>query len=69
MRRFTLFVFTSMLAYGAQDLILDPFAGAVLGLTPGETTRLSGVQHGGALIGMLAVAFAGALPRFGGQAG
>ena len=63
-RRFTLFVFTSMLAYGAQDLILDPFAGAVLGLTPGETTRLSGVQHGGALLGMLAVAFAGAVPRF-----
>ncbi len=63
-KRFTLFVFISMLAYGAQDLILDPFAGAILGLTPGETTRLSGVQHGGALIGMLAVAFAGALPRF-----
>ncbi len=63
-RRFTLFVFISMLAYGAQDLILDPFAGAILGLTPGETTRLSGVQHGGALAGMLAVAFAGALPRF-----
>ena len=63
-RRFTLFVFTSMLAYGAQDLVLDPFAGAVLGLTPGETTRLSGTQHGGALVGMLAVALAGTLPRF-----
>ncbi len=63
-RRFTLFVFTSMLAYGAQDLVLDPFAGAVLGLTPGETTRLSGMQHGGALIGMIFVAIAGALPLF-----
>ena len=60
-RRFTLFVFASMLAYGSQDLVLDPFAGRVLGLTPGETTRLSGLQHGGALVGMAAVALAGAL--------
>ena len=68
-RRFTLFVFTAMLAYGSQDLVLDPFAGAVLGLTPGETTALSGLQHGGALAGMLTVAVLGALwsrrqPRF-----
>ncbi len=60
-RRFTLFVFASMLAYGSQDLVLDPFAGRVLGLTPGDTTRLSGLQHGGALAGMLAVALLGAL--------
>ncbi len=60
-RRFTLFVFASMLAYGSQDLVLDPFAGRVLGLTPGDTTRLSGLQHGGALVGMLAVALLGAL--------
>ena len=26
-RRFTIFVFVSMLAYSAQDLILEPFAG------------------------------------------
>lgn len=58
-RRFTVFVFLSMLAYSAQDLILEPFAGAVLGFTPGESTRLSGVQHGGALAGMLLAAFAG----------
>ena len=44
-RRFAIFVFVSMLAYSAQDLILEPFAGAVFGFTPGETTRLSGVQH------------------------
>jgi BCD family chlorophyll transporter-like MFS transporter len=49
----------SMLAYSAQDLILEPFAGAVYGYTPGESTRLSGVQHGGALAGMLLAAFAG----------
>jgi BCD family chlorophyll transporter-like MFS transporter len=54
-RRFTIFVFMSMLAYSAQDLILEPFAGAVFGFTPGESTTLSGVQHGGVLLGMLMV--------------
>ena len=39
-RRFTIFVFVSMLAYSAQDLILEPFAGLVFGLTPGESTKL-----------------------------
>lgn len=65
-RRFTIFVFVSMLAYSAQDLILEPFAGTVMGYTPGESTRLSGVQHGGALTGMLLAAFAGR--RFAGAA-
>jgi BCD family chlorophyll transporter-like MFS transporter len=55
-RRFTVFIFVSMLAYGAQDLILEPFAGAVFGLTPGQSTKLSGVQHGGVLAGMLMIA-------------
>jgi BCD family chlorophyll transporter-like MFS transporter len=32
-RRFTVFVFVSMLAYSAQDLILEPFAGCVLRLS------------------------------------
>jgi BCD family chlorophyll transporter-like MFS transporter len=58
-RQFTIFVFVSMLAYSAQDLILEPFAGAVFGYTPGESTQLSGVQHGGALAGMLLAALAG----------
>jgi BCD family chlorophyll transporter-like MFS transporter len=58
-RRFTLFVFVSMLAYSAQDLILEPFAGAVFGFTPGESTQLSGLQHGGVLAGMVLVAVAG----------
>lgn len=52
-RRFTIFVFVSMLAYNGQDLILEPFAGLVFGLTPGETTKLAGVQHGGVLAGMV----------------
>jgi BCD family chlorophyll transporter-like MFS transporter len=55
-RRFTVFVFVSMLAYSAQDLILEPFAGLVFGLTPGASTRLSGLQNAGVLCGMLLVA-------------
>lgn len=58
-RTFTVFVFMSMLAYSAQDLILEPFAGAVHGFTPGKTTQLSGWHHMGVLVGMLAVAAAG----------
>lgn len=57
-RRFALFVFVSMLAYSAQELILDPFAGSVFALSPGASTKLSGVQHGGALVGMILVAVA-----------
>ena len=66
-RRFTVFVFISMLAYSAQDLILEPFAGAVFGFSPGESTRLAGVQHGGVLVGMLMVALAGFVARRIGQ--
>ena len=58
-RQFTVFVFVSMLAYSAQDLILEPFAGSVMGYTPGQSTSLSGVQHGGTLAGMLLAALAG----------
>jgi BCD family chlorophyll transporter-like MFS transporter len=53
-RAFAMFIFVSMLAYSAQDIILEPFAGAVFGMTPGESTALAGVQHGGVLIGMIA---------------
>ncbi|MDX2219667.1 MAG: BCD family MFS transporter [Burkholderiales bacterium] len=55
-RRFTVFVFLSMLAYSMQDLILEPYAGAVFGFTPGQSTQLAGVQHGGVLAGMISVA-------------
>ncbi|HSG87999.1 MAG TPA: BCD family MFS transporter [Pseudomonadales bacterium] len=58
-RRFTLFVFVSMLAYSAQDLILEPFAGTVFGMTPGQSTALAGTQNGGVLLGMILVAVAG----------
>lgn len=56
-RAFATFIFVSMLAYSAQDIILEPFAGAVFGMTPGESTALAGVQHGGVLVGMIAGAF------------
>jgi MFS transporter, BCD family, chlorophyll transporter len=58
-RRFAVFVFLSMLAYSAQDLILEPFAGAVMGYSPGQSTSLSGLQHGGVLVGMLLATLAG----------
>jgi BCD family chlorophyll transporter-like MFS transporter len=57
-RRFAIFIFVSMLAYSAQDLILEPFAGTVFGYTPGESTKLSGIQNAGVLSGMLLVALA-----------
>jgi MFS transporter, BCD family, chlorophyll transporter len=67
-RRFAIFVFVSMLAYSAQEIILEPFAGQVFGMTPGESTRVAGMQHGGALLGMLFGAVAasrfGTLPKW-----
>lgn len=59
-RRFAVFVFLSMLAYSAQDLIVEPFAGLAYAMTPGETTSLAGVQYSGVLLGMLIVAVLGA---------
>lgn len=58
-RRFTIFVFVSMLAYSAQDLILEPFAGLIYGYTPGESTKLAGVQNMGVLLGMITTAILG----------
>lgn len=54
-RRLTQFIFVSMLAYSAEELVLEPFAGVVFAMTPGASTKLSGFQHGGVLAGMLAV--------------
>ncbi|CAN5309699.1 BCD family MFS transporter [soil metagenome] len=59
-RRFTIFVFVSMLAYSAQELILEPFAGLVFHMTPGQSTQLSSLQHGGVLLGMILVGVLGA---------
>ena len=60
-RRFTIFVFVSMLAYSAQDLILEPFAGLVFDFTPGQSTKLAGIQNGGLLTGMILVALVGTM--------
>jgi BCD family chlorophyll transporter-like MFS transporter len=58
-RRFTIFIFVSMLAYSAQDLILEPFAGLIYDYTPGESTSLAGTQNKGVLLGMIATAIIG----------
>lgn len=57
-RNFTLFIFLSMTAYFMQELILEPYAGLVFGMTPGQTTALSGAQNGGVFVGMLLVGIA-----------
>ncbi len=57
-RRFTLFVFVSMLAYSAQELLLEPFAGLVFHYSLGASARLSGLWHAAALVGMLSVGVA-----------
>ena len=54
-RRFTLFVFISMLAYSAQELLLEPFAGLVFRYSVGASAELSGTWHAAALVGMLCV--------------
>ncbi|WP_430464660.1 BCD family MFS transporter [Tabrizicola sp.] len=57
-RHFTLFIFLSMTAYFMQELILEPYAGLSFGLTPGQSTQLSGAQNGGVFVGMLVVGIA-----------
>lgn len=57
-RRFTIFVFLSMIAYFMQELILEPYAGLVFQFTPGQSTSLSGAQNGGVFLGMLVVGIA-----------
>jgi BCD family chlorophyll transporter-like MFS transporter len=62
-RRFTVFVFISMLAYSAQELLLEPFAGLVYGYSVGESARLSGLWHSCVLIGLVTVGIACSGPR------
>jgi BCD family chlorophyll transporter-like MFS transporter len=57
-RHFTIFIFLSMTAYFMQELILEPYAGLSFGLTPGQSTQLSGAQNGGVFVGMLVVGIA-----------
>lgn len=60
-RRFTAFVFLSILAFYLSELIFEPFAGHVHGLSPSASTQLSGAKDGAALLGMIG---AGALSSF-----
>ena len=64
-RAFTLFVFLSMTAYFMQELILEPYGGLVFGMSPGETTRMSGAQNGGVFLGMALVGIAATGLRLG----
>ena len=58
-RRFTVFIFVSMIAFSMQDLILEPFAGLIFGLSPGESTQLGGQHQGGILLGMIVTGIGG----------
>jgi BCD family chlorophyll transporter-like MFS transporter len=57
-RGFTLFVFVSMLAYSAQELLLEPFAGIVFRYSVGGSAQLSGLQHSAVFLGMIGVGIA-----------
>ncbi|MEO0689933.1 MAG: BCD family MFS transporter [Pseudomonadota bacterium] len=58
-RRFTIFIFVSMMAYNMQDLILEPFAGQIFGMEPGDSTQLGGMLNAGGLIGMIVAGVGG----------
>ena len=58
-RRFTIFIFVSMIAFSMQDLILEPFGGLIFGLSPGESTQLGGQHQGGILLGMIVTGIGG----------
>ncbi len=62
-RLFTIFIFVSMLAYFTQELILEPFAGHVFGMTVGETTTLASRHKMGIFLGMVLVAVLGSVVR------
>jgi len=54
-RLFTFFVFLSMTAFFMQEVILEPFAGKIFNLSPGQTTALSGMKDGGSILGIILV--------------
>jgi BCD family chlorophyll transporter-like MFS transporter len=62
-RRFTLFVFVSMLAYSAEELLLEPFCGLVFGYTLGRSAKLSGLWHSAVFVGMVVVGIVGSGTR------
>jgi BCD family chlorophyll transporter-like MFS transporter len=62
-RCFTLFLFISMLAFSAEELLIESFAGLVFHYAPGRSAQLAALEHGGVLCGMIAVALIGARLR------
>lgn len=62
-RRFTGFVFLSILAFYLSELIFEPFAGHVHGLRPEDSQKLSGGKDGAALLGMIAAGLLAQLGR------
>jgi BCD family chlorophyll transporter-like MFS transporter len=60
-RAFTGFIFAAMLAYSAQELVLEPFAGSVFADTPGQSAHVAGLLHAGVFCGMLLAAVIGSL--------
>jgi BCD family chlorophyll transporter-like MFS transporter len=53
MRRFFLLVMLVIVGTLAQDILLEPYGGLVLGMTPGETTRLTALWGVGTVLAML----------------
>ena len=62
-RRMTVFIFISMLAFSAQEVLLEPFAATAFKWTPGETGGLFGTHRAGIVLGMALGAVIGSLGR------
>ncbi|MEM8578256.1 MAG: MFS transporter [Pseudomonadota bacterium] len=62
-RRFTGFVFLSILAFYLSELIFEPFAGHIHGLSPEDSQKLSGGKDGAALLGMIGAGLLAQLGR------
>jgi BCD family chlorophyll transporter-like MFS transporter len=66
LRRFFLLVMLVIVGTLAQDILLEPYGGLVLGMTPGATTRLTALWGAGTVIAMLAAGL-GLIQRLGYQ--
>ncbi|MEM9172033.1 MAG: BCD family MFS transporter [Pseudomonadota bacterium] len=58
-RLFSAFIAISMFGYGLQDLVLEPFGGAIFGLSPAESTGLSKLHNMGIMLGMIVMGVVG----------
>lgn len=64
--RFFLYLVLTFIAIDAQDVLLEPYAAGAFGMSPGETTRLTGILRGGFILTLIAGAFL--VNRFGHKA-